>query len=139
MINSKIVLIIGLNLALVFSVFSQKDGSIESAEITVEKDRKVVLPQVEKPKETPTTIKPSANETKQMVFDIPERKVSVAAAKFNLNAQVYESKDISVNVYENFIKAGFGNYGRFYGEGLVNTPSSYLGVASLNFKHNTAF
>ncbi len=138
MINSRILLIISLSFSISLSLFSQKDGSIETAEITVEKDRKVVLSQVEKPKEIPTTIKPGSNETKQMVFDIPERKVTVAAAKFNLNAQVFEPKDSSINVYENFVKAGFGNFGRFYGEGLINTPSSSLGSASLNFKHNTA-
>jgi hypothetical protein len=115
-----------------------KDGAIESAEITVEKDRKLVLPQVEKPKEKPSSIKVSPGETKQMTFDIAERKVSVAAAKFNPTAQVYEPKDTTVNVYENFVKAGFGNYGRVYLEGLVNTPSSYLGSLGLNFKHNTA-
>lgn len=113
-------------------------GTVESAEITVEKDRKLVLPQVEKPKERPTAVKPSTNDNKQMVFDIAERKVSVASPKFVLNAQGYEPKDTSVNVYENFVKLGFGNYGRVYAEGLINTPASNLGALGLNFKHNTA-
>ncbi len=136
--NSKKIFLITITILSSFCVFAQKDGAIESAEITVEKDRKVVLPQVEKPKEQPTTIKPNANETKQMIFDIPERKVAVGAAKFNLNARLYEPKDTSVNVFENFVKLGFGNFGRTYAEGLINTPSDYIGVANLYFKHNSS-
>jgi hypothetical protein len=113
-------------------------GTVESAEITVEKDRKLVLPQVEKPKEMPTAVKQGADNSKQMVFDIAERKVTVPASKFVLIAQTYEPKDTSVNVYENFVKLGFGNFGRIYAEGLVNTPSSNLGSLGLNFKHNNA-
>jgi hypothetical protein len=73
-----------------------------------------------------------------MVFDIAERKVVISPQKFNPTAKVYEPQDTSVNVYENFVKAGFGNYGRIFLEGLVNTPSSNLGTAGLYFKHNTA-
>lgn len=138
MIFSKKIIAIIFTCITSISLFAQKDGSIESAEITVEKDRKVVLPQVEKPKEQPNTIKANTNETKQMVFDIPERKVAVGAAKFNVNARLYEPKDTSVNVFENFVKAGFGNFGRAYAEGLINTPSDYIGVASLNFLHNSS-
>ncbi|MES2797575.1 MAG: TonB-dependent receptor [Bacteroidota bacterium] len=139
MIKLKNYLILFLLISVSFGLNAQvKEGAVESAEITVEKDRKLVLPQVEKPRERPTTTKAEAHEAKQMLFDIPERKVSVSPAKFNPNAQVYEPNDTTVNVYENFVKAGFGNYGRVYLEGLVNTPASGLGSLGLNFKHNTA-
>jgi hypothetical protein len=136
MINiKKLILFVLLN-CWVIQLVAQ--GTIESSEITVEKDRKLVLPQIEKPKEKPTSSKAENGDSKQMVFDIPERKITINPPKFNPIAQVYEPKDTTVTVFENFLKLGFGNFGRVYLEGLLNTPFSSTSAASLDFKHNTA-
>jgi hypothetical protein len=139
MFRFKKILIISAFFTSTYSYAQVKGGAIEDAEITVEKDRKVIMPDVVKPKERPIQVKPNvSDENKQVVFDIAERKVTVAPPKFVLNAQEYEPKDTTIEVFENFLKVGAGNYGRLYLEGLLNTPSSNLGALGLNFKHNAA-
>jgi hypothetical protein len=139
MFQQKIKYLVFLLSVSVASFAQVKGGSIEDAEITVEKDRKLIMPEVQKPVEKPVQVKVNAtDDNKQVVFDIADRKVTVTPPKYALTAQVYEPKDTTIEVYENFVKVGAGNYGRLYLEGLLNTPSSNLGALGLNFKHNAA-
>jgi hypothetical protein len=120
------------------AILAQKEGSVEAAEITVEKDRRVVLPEVFKPKEKPLAVKTDSDGSKQVVFDIADRAVKVSAFNTRLEAQAFQQQDTSITAYENFVRVGAGNFGRLYAEGLVSTPGSNLGQATLSFKQNSA-
>ena len=131
-------LFIGIVMLAGTQAYAQKEGSVESAEITVEKDRRVNLPEVTKPKEKPSAVKTESDAAKQVVFDIADRNVNVPGPKFNLQAQNFQPQDTTIVAYENFVRLGAGNFGRLYAEGLVSSPASNYGQATLNFKHNTA-
>jgi hypothetical protein len=134
----KILFVAILSLATNSFSWGQKEGSVESAEITIEKDRKVILPDAVKPKEKPVALKNDNDAAKQVFFDIADRKIKVPQPKMNLEAQNYEPQDTSITVYENFVRLGAGNFGRLYAEGLVSTPAYNMGQATLYFKNNSA-
>jgi hypothetical protein len=134
-----------ITLISIFSCFAtlsfgqtKSDGVITTGEVKVEKERKVTLPSVTKPKDKPKLIENTTNASKQVTFEIADRKTKEITQNMSLTGTDYKQADSSMTVYENFVKMAFGNYGRFYTEGLLSSAATDLGQATLDFKHNKA-
>lgn len=120
-------------------VIAQKTGgTIEDTEITVEKERKINMPDLQKPRQKGTLIKPNPTENNKVVFDIPERKFDIKTLAFNPAVSKLIPQDTTEIGFENMLKVGAGNFGRLYFEGIANAPFNKLGSFGLNFKHNSA-
>jgi hypothetical protein len=122
-------------------VFAQNTG-IGDAEITITKEKEIKLQKANRVFEKiPTEEKKSVK--REMVYTFFERKptgVEEVEFKPNVISPVEGAKrgGSSVNGYNNYLKVGGGNYGRFYAETYINSDQNKPLVYGIYGLHNAA-
>ncbi|MDN5203071.1 TonB-dependent receptor [Fulvivirgaceae bacterium BMA10] len=108
-------------------------GEIESAEVVIEKDRKIELP--------------PASRSFEKIPPVPLNKLRTKLA-YQFTSFDYQLKDLKPRIrvltikdqlltkfYGNYVKAGFGNFGTPYLEGYFNNKRSKKHMYGLHVKH----
>ncbi|MES2731953.1 MAG: TonB-dependent receptor [Bacteroidota bacterium] len=109
------------------------DGEIESAEIIIEKDRKIELPEANRNFEKiPTTVPTPAR--RQQDYDYAEKNFRIGDLKFSPRVLQLPQEPLS-KLYGNYVKLGVGNYGTINAEGYFNTKRTDDYAYGLRVKH----
>jgi len=120
------------------SAYGQDDwsepGEIENAEVIIEKDRQIELPNAARPfsKIPPANINQS---TLPQAYDFNEYLLSGSVYEPNLKAKII-SIDENQKYLKNYVKGGLGNYAAALGEASLNTSNKNF-AAGLLFKHKS--
>ncbi|MCY7353162.1 MAG: TonB-dependent receptor [Cytophagaceae bacterium] len=112
------------------------EGQVEDAEITVLKDRKIELPQQNRNFEKIPAL-PSSKEDKKLTYQFPDRKLTVGNPKFTPTVSALPPETTNEAVGSNNVRAGIGNYGRIYAEGMLNSRSDLPYGLTIRAKHNS--
>jgi len=113
------------------------EGQVEDAEITIEKDRKIELPQQNRNVEKIPALTAPKEKTK-LTYQIPDRKLSIGNPRFNPSVQALPESATAESGYSNFVKIGAGNYGRFMAEGILNSRSDLPYGLTIKARHNSS-
>ena len=122
-------------------VFAQNTG-IGDAEITITKEKEVKLQKANRVFEKiPSEVKKTTK--REMVYTFFERKptgVEEVEFKPNVISPVEDSKRNGSNTtgYDNYLKVGGGNFGRFYAETFINSDQDRSLVYGIYGLHNAA-
>ncbi|WP_460639414.1 TonB-dependent receptor [Larkinella harenae] len=93
-----------------------RQGEIDDQEITIEKNRKIEMPPANRLFNKIPSIKPSQDQRKLM-YEFNDRSLSVGDPKLSPSALPLPAAQAEQQeLFNNYIKAGAGNYGSFYGE-----------------------
>ncbi len=113
----------------------KKEGEIENQEITVEKSRKIELPQANRLFNKIPSLKPS-EEHRKITYEFQDRPLTVADPKTTPNVLPPSVTQPDQQVpFNNYVKLGAGNYSSFLGEAFVASPNtSNLGWEG-SFRH----
>lgn len=119
-------------------VAAQNQGGLKDEEIDIVKQREIVLPpanrifnKIPAPKQ--------ATEDKKMTYDFVERALQLQPSRFTPGFTAFQpAAEQQSSGYENYVKAGAGNYGRILGELFLNADNETNSVLSLHAKHNSA-
>lgn len=121
-------------------VMAQKSnpiGEIKNEDFVFEKDRKIVMPTASRIFDKINSTKAST-EQNQIEYKFVERKLAIPQTKFNPTLNPLEmEKKIKEGLYENYVKIGAGNYGRYFGEGFVSKSNEDGNVVAALVKHNS--
>jgi hypothetical protein len=121
------------------TLFAQKE--VVNEEINITKERDVIIPKANRIIEKVPTIKNEKSE-KKMSYSFYDRKpTALEETKFNPNvvnpnANNKNKKD-ELTGYKNYFKVGVGNFGRFYGEGYLNSNQDQKLIYGLSVLHNS--
>ncbi|MGV3561546.1 TonB-dependent receptor [Larkinella arboricola] len=93
-----------------------REGEIDNQEITIEKNRKIEMPPANRLFNKIPSIKPSTGQRK-LTYEFNDRPLSVGDPKLSPTAlPLPAAQSEQQNLFNNYVKAGAGNYGSFYGE-----------------------
>lgn len=112
------------------------EGQVEDAEITVLKDRKIELPQQNRSFDKIPTL-PATKEDKKLTYQFPDRKLTVGNPRFTPTVTALPPESTNDATGSNNVRAGIGNYGRLYAEGLLNSRSDLPYGLTIRAKHNS--
>ncbi len=112
------------------------DGQVEDAEITIEKDRKIELPQQNRNFEKIPPLSTTKGDSK-ITYQFPDRKLSVGNPRFNPTVQPLPSQAEDEGGYTNYLRVGAGNYGRILAEGNLNSRADLPYGVTIKFRHNS--
>ena len=113
--------------------FGQNDGEIESAEIIIQKDRKIELPEASRNFEKIASTAP-APASRQQEYDYAEKNFKIGDLK--LSPRVLQlTQEPLTKLYGNYVKLGVGNYATLNAEGYFNTKRTDDYAYGLRFKH----
>ncbi|MBC7920703.1 MAG: hypothetical protein H7Z75_06385 [Ferruginibacter sp.] len=129
-----------LSLVFAFPAFSQvkyrEDGQIESAEIVIEKDRKIELPEANRNFEKiPTTAAVPAPRGQD--YDYGEKNFRIGDLRFSPRVLQLPTEPLT-KLYGNHVRVGVGNYATLNAEGYFNTKRTDDYAYGLRFKHRSS-
>jgi hypothetical protein len=122
-------------------LFAQKgkvEGEVKNEEVVVEKSRKIEMPQATRIFDKVASPKYD-NSKRSFEYQFVERKLQIGSSKFAPQLSPYESvakKDEPA--YENFVRAGAGNYGRLYGEFFLHKTNDEGTMLGITGRHNSS-
>ncbi|WP_229310916.1 TonB-dependent receptor [Larkinella soli] len=93
-----------------------REGEVDDQEITIEKNRKIELPPANRLFNKIPSVKPSSDQRK-LTYEFNDRTLTVGDPKLSPVAlDIPAAQAEQQSLFNNYIKAGAGNYGSFYGE-----------------------
>ncbi len=138
--SNKIFLISILGTFLFFtnSFAQKKGGEIETSDIEVTKDTKVVLPQANRIFEKIPTM---GDETRKPIrYEFVERKLPVQTPAFSPEVSMPQDGDSKTDSkaakHSNIVRAGIGNYGHTFFEAHAGIPMGEDNYHGIYIKHN---
>lgn len=117
---------------------NRNEGALKDEEIDIVKQKEIVLPpanrifsKIPAPKQAQTD--------KKVNYDFVERALNLPPSKFTPGFTQYQPSTVQVVTgYDNYVRAGAGNFGRILGELYLNADNENNTVLSLHAKHNSA-
>ena len=131
-INTTLILFF-LTTTLVFAQEGWEDGDIESAEVIIEKDKKIELPRANRNYEK---IAPLPVQTNNEIGGYQYKNFVLPFNPVSPSIRVLKVKDPALEkLYSNYVKLGFGNYLTPYLEGYLANKRNPNYSYGLNFSH----
>lgn len=135
--NFRFVFIVAMLFGASFNLFAQRnwgeDGEIEAAEIIIEKDRLIELPQANRSFEK-ISPPPVYSSNADLKYDFKTFNYSVK--DFDPRIRILTLKDeVRENPGSNYIKGGLGNYYTPYFESFIGSRKSKTHIAGLHMRH----
>lgn len=112
------------------------EGQVENAEITIEKDRKIELPEQNRNFEKIPPL-PSSKADSKITYQFPDRKLSIGNPRFNPTVQSLPTSAAAETGYGNNVRLGAGNYGRILAEGTLTSRADLPYGLTIKFLHNS--
>jgi len=112
------------------------EGQVENAEITIEKDRKIELPEQNRNFEKIPPL-PESKADSKITYEFPDRKLSIGNPRFNPTVQPLSTSATNESGYSNYLRAGAGNYGRILAEGSITSRADLPYGLTIRFRHNS--
>ncbi len=133
-----LLLILGLFLFSIKSFAQKKGGEIETSDIEITKDTKVVLPQANRIFEKIPTKDDEAR--KAIRYEFVERKLPVQTPAFSPEVSMPQDgnskTDSKAAKHSNIVRAGIGNYGHTFFEAHAGIPRGEDNYHGIYVKHN---
>lgn len=112
------------------------EGQVENAEITIEKDRKIELPEQNRNFEKIPPL-PQSKADSKITYQFPDRKLNIGNPRFNPTVQPLPASVANEVGYGNYLRAGAGNYGRIMAEGSLTSRAELPYGLTVRFRHNS--
>lgn len=112
------------------------EGQVENAEITIEKDRKIELPEQNRNFEKIPPL-PQSKADSKITYQFPDRKLAIGNPRFNPSVQPLPASAANETGYSNYVRAGAGNYGRILAEGALTSRADLPYGLTVRFRHNS--
>ena len=112
------------------------EGQVENAEITIEKNRKIELPEQNRNFEKIPPL-PQSKVDSKITYQFPDRKLSIGNPRFNPTVQPLPATAANESGYSNYVRAGAGNYGRILAEASLSSRADLPYGLTVRFRHNS--